>query len=90
MLFQLVPTKFLKSELFSCLPKVGHVIKSYKEPIGVRNPSSTDKKSGIQYVESRIHIVESKIEDFLGLTYRIYSINRPGRLLNFHHFQQVK
>ena len=22
--------------------------------------------------------------------YRIYSINRPGRLLNFHHFQQVK
>ena len=25
--------KFFKSELFSCLPKVGHMIKSYKEPI---------------------------------------------------------
>ena len=33
MLFQLVLTKFFKSELFSCLAKVGHVIKSYKEPI---------------------------------------------------------
>ena len=33
MLFQLVLTKFSKSELFSCLPKVGHVIKSCKEPI---------------------------------------------------------
>ena len=33
MLFQLVVTKFFKSELFSCLPKVGHVIKSCKEPI---------------------------------------------------------
>ena len=33
MLFQLVLTKFFKSELFSCLAKVGHVIKSYKAPI---------------------------------------------------------
>ena len=33
MLFQLVLTKFFKSELFSCLPKVDHVIKSCKEPI---------------------------------------------------------
>ena len=33
MLFQLVLTKFFKSELFSCLPKVNHVIKSCKEPI---------------------------------------------------------
>ena len=33
MLFQLVWTKFFKSELFSCLPPVGHVIKSCKEPI---------------------------------------------------------
>ena len=32
-LFQLVLTKFFKSELFSCLPKVDHVIKSLKEPI---------------------------------------------------------
>ena len=28
--FQLVLTKFFKSKLFSCLPKVGHVIKSCK------------------------------------------------------------
>ena len=34
MLFQLVLTKFFKSELFSCLPKIDHVIKSCKEPIG--------------------------------------------------------
>ena len=34
MLFQLKLTKFFKSELFSCLPKVDHVIKSRKEPIG--------------------------------------------------------
>ena len=33
MLFQLVLTKFFKSELFSCLTKVDHVIKSCKEPI---------------------------------------------------------
>ena len=33
MLFQLVLTKFFKIEPFSCLPKVGHVIKSCKEPI---------------------------------------------------------
>ena len=33
MLFHLVLTKFFKSELFSCLLKVNHVIKSCKEPI---------------------------------------------------------
>ena len=33
MLFQLVLTKLFKSDVFSCLPKVGHVIKSCKEPI---------------------------------------------------------
>ena len=33
MLFQLVLTKFFKSELLSSLSKVGHVIKSCKEPI---------------------------------------------------------
>ena len=35
MVFTLVLTKFFKSELFSCLPKVDHVIKSLKEPIHV-------------------------------------------------------
>ena len=33
MLFQLVLLKFFKRELFLCLPKVDHVIKSCKEPI---------------------------------------------------------
>ena len=33
MLFQLVRAKCFKRELFSCLPKVDHVIKSCKEPI---------------------------------------------------------
>ena len=33
MLFQLVLTKFFKSELFSCLPNLDHVIKSCKGPI---------------------------------------------------------
>ena len=36
MLFQLVLTKFFKSELFLCLPKVDHVIKSCKEPVWQR------------------------------------------------------
>ena len=39
MLFQLALTKFFKSELFSCLPKVGHVIKSCEEPIILSNKS---------------------------------------------------
>ena len=33
MLFQLVLTKFFKSELFLCLLKVDHVTKSCKKPI---------------------------------------------------------
>ena len=39
MLFQLALTKFFKSELFSCLPKVGHVIESCEEPIILSNKS---------------------------------------------------
>ena len=27
---------------------------------------------------------------YISSMYRIYSINLPGRLLNFHYFQQVK
>ena len=34
LLFQLVLTKVFRGELFSCLRKVDHVIKSCKEPIG--------------------------------------------------------
>ena len=37
--------------------------------IGIRNPSSIDKESGIQFLKSRIHSVESRIKDFLGLPY---------------------
>ena len=42
MLFQLVLTKFFKSELFSCVPTVGYVIKSCKEPIAlsIANPET--------------------------------------------------
>ena len=39
MLFQPVLTKYFKNELFSCLPKVDHVIKSCKEPILRRKAS---------------------------------------------------
>ena len=37
--------------------------------VGIRDPSSTDKQSGFQYVESRIQSVESRIKDFFGLPY---------------------
>ena len=37
--------------------------------IGIRNPRSSDKESGIQYLESRIHGVESRIQDFLGFPF---------------------
>ena len=37
--------------------------------IGIWNPSSTDKESKIQYLESGIHGVESRIQDCLGFLY---------------------
>ena len=42
MLFQLVLTKVFKSELFSSLSKVGHVIKSCKEPITLVTSDDSD------------------------------------------------
>ena len=42
MLFQLVLTKFFKSELLSSLSKVGHVIKSCKEPITLVTSDDSD------------------------------------------------
>ena len=33
--------------------------------IGIRNPDSPDKESGIQYLESGIHCVKSRIQDCL-------------------------
>ena len=35
---------------------------------GIRNPSSTDNYSGIQYLKSGIHHVESRIQDCLGFS----------------------
>ena len=37
-----------------------------------------------------IRILYSNTYTYKHETYRIYAINRRGRLLNFHHFQQVK
>lgn len=36
---------------------------------GIRNPSCTDKESQIQYLESKIHCVESRIQYHPGLPY---------------------
>ena len=37
---------------------------------GIRNPCSTDKESEIQYLESGIHSMESRIQDCLGFPYK--------------------
>ena len=37
--------------------------------IGIRDPSFTDKESGIQYLESGIHGEESLIQDCFGFPY---------------------
>ena len=37
--------------------------------IGICNPSFTDKESGIQYLESRVHDWKSRIQDCLGFPY---------------------
>ena len=37
--------------------------------IGICNPSFTDKESGIQYLESRVHGWKSRIQDCLGFPY---------------------
>ena len=37
--------------------------------IEIRNPSSTENKSGIQYLDSGIHSVESRIYGCIGLPY---------------------
>ena len=52
MLFQLFLTKFFKSELFSCLPTVGHVIKSCKEPIAfsIANPEPGQEMNTDVYI----------------------------------------
>ena len=37
--------------------------------VAIRNPSSTDKESEIQYLKSRIHDMESRIQDRLAFPY---------------------
>ena len=43
--------------------------------IEIRNPSSTDKESEIQYLESGIHGVESRIQSCLGFPYVMWHTN---------------
>ena len=43
--------------------------------IGIRNPSFTEKESGIQFLESGIHGVESRIQDCPGFPYTDESCN---------------
>ena len=50
----------LKIEILNSARESGNPLQ-----IGIRNPRSSDKESGIQYLESRIHGVESRIQDFL-------------------------
>ena len=39
--------------------------------IELRNPRSTGKESGIQYLESGIHGVEPRMQDGLGFPYKL-------------------
>ena len=43
--------------------------------IEIRNPSYTGKESEIQYLESRIHSVESRIQDCLAFPYIMWHTN---------------
>ena len=54
----------LKIEILNSAQESGNPLQ-----IGIRNPRSSDKESGIQYLESRIHGVESRIQDFLGFPF---------------------
>ena len=51
---------------------VGIQLKESRIPltIGIRNPSSTNKKSAVEYLESGIPSLESRIQDCLRLPYR--------------------
>ena len=49
--------------------------------IEIPNPSSIDRKLGIQYLESGIHIVESRIQDSLGLPHLYYYMRNCCNLI---------
>lgn len=59
--------------MFACVIRNPGLLKSVlKESgipliIGIRNPDSPDKESEIQYLDSCIHCVKSRIQDCLGL-----------------------
>ena len=48
MLFQLMLTKFFKSELFSCLPKVDHMINQCKRPIMLNPQIFTSSRTSLK------------------------------------------
>ena len=54
----------LKIEILNSAQESGNPLQ-----IGIRNPRLSDKESGIQYLESRIHGLESRIQDFLGFPF---------------------
>ena len=78
MLFQLVLTKFFKSKLFSCLPKVGHVIKSCKEPI----PPVSQYHSQRFFVISNRPVMFIHVSDLL--TYK--SFNYWENYININYY----
>ena len=57
----------------------------------IRNPNSTYKNSGFQYLESGIHGVESRIQDCLGFQPRqrsIATLNQPARKLSIRESRE--
>ena len=58
----------------------GLQLKEYRIPviIGIRNPSSIDKETGFQELESGIHCVESRIQNCRG-------VQPPSQALRFLH-----
>ena len=82
MFFQLVLTKFFKSELFSCLPKVDHVIKSCKEPI--------TEWHMMTYVNLRPAPHPRRPRDDRMLVVKVYSkIFDRDLTVNFHHEHSI-
>ena len=53
------------------LESINIQLKGFEIPLtmGIQNPSCTDKEPGIHYLESGIHGVESRIQDYLGFSY---------------------
>ena len=79
MLFQLnVLTKFFTSKLFLCLPKVGHMIKSCKEPI-------RKQISPLRNLSSWWISFEKSNSDFMDFLFTIQLGNPKNDLQNYSH-----